>query len=103
MAHLGQQSWKLEYSKKKVFSRCWNTNAGLAFGGYDTGYTGATEEYDGSTWTANPTGLNTARSSLAGCGTQTAALAFGGYDGIPPLQQRLKNIMEQLGQIILQD
>jgi hypothetical protein len=41
-------------------------------------YTGATEEYDGSTWTSNPTGLNTARTGLAGCGTQTAALAFGG-------------------------
>jgi hypothetical protein len=27
---------------------------------------------------SNPTGLNTARYSLAGCGTQTAALAFGG-------------------------
>jgi hypothetical protein len=25
------------------------------------------------------TSLNTARQSLAGCGTQTAALAFGGY------------------------
>jgi hypothetical protein len=43
----------------------------------------ATEEYDGSTWTANPTGLNTARTDLAGAGTQTAALAFGGYDTRP--------------------
>jgi hypothetical protein len=41
--------------------------------------TGATEEYDGSTWTSNPTGLNTARRLLAGAGTQTAALAFGGF------------------------
>jgi hypothetical protein len=38
----------------------------------------ATEEYNGSTWTANPTGLNTARYRLGSCGTQTAALAFGG-------------------------
>jgi hypothetical protein len=30
---------------------------------------------------SNPTGLNTARSDLAGCGTQTAALAFGGSPG----------------------
>jgi hypothetical protein len=30
--------------------------------------TGATEEYDGSTWTSNPPGsLNTARFGLAGC------------------------------------
>jgi hypothetical protein len=38
-----------------------------------------TEEYDGTTWTASPGGLNTARRGLAGCGIQTAALAFGGY------------------------
>jgi hypothetical protein len=44
--------------------------------------TGATEEYDGTTWTnSNPTGLNTARRSLAGAGTQTAGLAFGGSPG----------------------
>jgi hypothetical protein len=40
--------------------------------------TGATEEYDGNSWTNSPGSLNTARSELAGCGTQTAALAFGG-------------------------
>jgi hypothetical protein len=41
-------------------------------------YTAATEEYDGSTWTSNPTGLNTVRAGNAGAGTQTAALTFGG-------------------------
>jgi hypothetical protein len=41
--------------------------------------TGATEEYDGSTWTQVSWNLNTARRSLAGAGTQTAALAFGGH------------------------
>jgi hypothetical protein len=57
--------------------------AGLAFGGQSPPtVSGATEEYDGSTWTSNPTGLNTARYGLAGCGTQTAALAFGGL--VPP-------------------
>jgi hypothetical protein len=41
--------------------------------------TGATEEYDGSTWTTGPGSLNTARAlTLAGAGIQTAALAFGG-------------------------
>ena len=55
-------------------------NAG--FGGYGaTAITRATEEYDGSTWTSNPTGLNTARKGLVGCGIQTAALAFGGTTG----------------------
>jgi hypothetical protein len=34
--------------------------------------TGATEEYDGTSWTSNPTGLNTARERLAAAGTQTA-------------------------------
>jgi hypothetical protein len=45
-------------------------------------FTGATEEYDGSTWTS-VNSLNTARAYLAGCGIQTAALAFGG--GTPPI------------------
>jgi hypothetical protein len=40
--------------------------------------TGVTEEYDGTSWTNNPTGLNTARGFLAAAGIQTAALAFGG-------------------------
>jgi hypothetical protein len=43
-----------------------------------TAYTGATEEYDGTTWTTSPGSLNTARVFLGGAGTQTAALAFGG-------------------------
>ena len=55
--------------------------AALAFGGFIPPNTGSTEEYNGSTWAANPTGLNTARQSLAGCVTQTAALAFGGDSG----------------------
>jgi hypothetical protein len=54
--------------------------AGLIFGGETPGGgdLGATEEYDGSTWTSNPTGLNTVRRDLGGVGIQTAALAFGG-------------------------
>jgi hypothetical protein len=41
--------------------------------------TGATEEYDGISWTTSGS-LNTARNFLGGAGTQTAGLAFGGYD-----------------------
>jgi hypothetical protein len=39
--------------------------AALAFGGIYLVQviSGATEEYDGTTWTNNPTGLNTARNS----------------------------------------
>ena len=52
--------------------------AGLAFGGNTPPATGATEEYDGSTWTSSPVSMNTARGYLGGCGTQASALAFGG-------------------------
>jgi hypothetical protein len=57
---LGQQSWKFKYCKK-TFSRSGTQTAGLAFGGYGTTATGATEEYNGATWTTIPPGLNTAR------------------------------------------
>jgi hypothetical protein len=57
-----------------------NTSA-IAMGGSgppgDTG-TGATELWDGTSWTSNPTGLATARNGIGGAGTQTSALAFGG-------------------------
>jgi hypothetical protein len=55
--------------------------AGLAFGGGPS-ITGATEEYNGTTWATSPGSLNTARRLLGGAGIQTAALAFGG--DIPP-------------------
>jgi hypothetical protein len=78
---------------------CGTQTAGLAFGGNLPGPdTGATEEYNGSTWTTSPGSLNTARNYLAGAGIQTAALAFGGGEHL--LQEQLKNIMEQLGQIL---
>ena len=51
----------------------------MAFGGAPGTIT-ATEEYDGSSWTAGGN-LNTGRRELAGCGTQTAGLAFGGDTG----------------------
>ena len=54
--------------------------AGLAFAGFTTAVTAATEEYDGSAWTTGGT-MSTARYVIAGCGTQTAGLAFGGVTG----------------------
>ena len=59
---------------------CGTQTAGLAFGGNLPGpaVTGATEEYDGTSWTTSPASLATAREVLGGCGTQTAGLAFGG-------------------------
>jgi hypothetical protein len=54
----------------------------LAFGGYTPpAVTGATEEYDGTSWATSPGSLNTVRRELGGVGTQTAALAFGGNLG----------------------
>ena len=62
--------------------------AALGFGGYigtsygnftEVAIQSATEEYDGSSWAAGGN-LGTARSFLAGAGTQTAGLGFGGYD-----------------------
>jgi hypothetical protein len=49
---------------------------GLGFGGYTTANTGATEEYNGSTWASNPTGLNTARVQLAGCRYTNSSFRF---------------------------
>jgi hypothetical protein len=49
----------------------------LAFGGGSPPYTGATESYDGSSWT-ELNDLNDPRIALGGAGTATAALAFGG-------------------------
>jgi hypothetical protein len=52
--------------------------AGLAFGGNTPSITGATESYNGTSWTTSSASMATARASLGGAGTQTAGLAFGG-------------------------
>ena len=58
---------------------CGLQTAGLAMGGYTgTAYTGATETYDGTSWTTASGSFNTARSYGAGCGIQTAAEFFAG-------------------------
>jgi hypothetical protein len=53
--------------------------AGLIFGGNSGSATGATELYNGSTFTSNPTGLGTAREGMAQgpVGNQTAAIGAG--------------------------
>jgi hypothetical protein len=85
---LDNKSWTGLNTARGKLAGCGTQTAALGFGGY-AGYgksifsnsncsiipTAATEEYDGSTWTANPTGLNTARAYLA-------ALAFGGCSTI---------------------
>jgi hypothetical protein len=62
--------------------------------GETTVVSNATEEYDGSTWTASGN-INTARRGLGGAGTQTAALGFGGSSYTVATQN---NMMELLGQ-----
>ena len=53
--------------------------AALVFGGYTGSNTGATELYDGTSWTTSSASLATPRRVLGGCGTQASALAFGGF------------------------
>ena len=53
----------------------------LAFGGSTPTVSGATESYNGTSWTSSPASLNTARRNLPGAGSQTLALAFGGNSG----------------------
>jgi len=61
--------------------------AAVQFGGYtaptppQTTAMTTTEKYNGTAWTNNPTGLNTARYAAFKFGTQTAALAAGGNLG----------------------
>ena len=66
---------------RRGLAGCGIQTAALAFGGNlgpGQPMTAATEEYDGSTWTAS-TSMTTARRNFAGCGTQTAGLGAGGY------------------------
>jgi hypothetical protein len=71
---------KFKYCKTSLAGAGTQT-AALAFGGNTPpeSATGATEEYDGTTWTTSPASLKQQEDNLAGAGTQTSALAFGGY------------------------
>jgi hypothetical protein len=78
--------------------------AGLAFGG-STGpslvpevLTGATELWNGTAWTSNPTGLATARMNLAPVGTSALALGAGGYNAVPGITSATE---EWTGQALL--
>jgi hypothetical protein len=51
--------------------------AALKFGGRSPN-TGATEAYNGTTWTTLPASMNNARSQGGGSGVQTSALAYAG-------------------------
>jgi len=73
---------------RAALAGCGTQTAGLVFGGgFGTGPTNITEEYNGATWTAGGN-LNTSRDELAASkiGTQSSALAFGGNTGTYPVQ-----------------
>jgi hypothetical protein len=59
--------------------------AAVAAGGYSApdNDTPATELYNGTAWTNNPTGLGNGRREMPGVGTQTAGLVFGGFIDAP--------------------
>jgi hypothetical protein len=65
------------HTARTQFTGAGTQTAALGFGGDTGSLSGATEEYDGNSWTSGNS-LNTARSGLAGAGIQTAAIAFGG-------------------------
>jgi hypothetical protein len=50
------------------------------------GYTTSTEEYDGTSWTSNPTGMSTGRKVWQEQGVKLSALAFGGQGPTPTRQ-----------------
>ena len=61
---------------------CGTQTLALGFGGYIGPDTTATELWNGTSWTTNPTGLALSRFGVKGAGTQTAGLAAG---GTPPI------------------
>jgi hypothetical protein len=57
--------------------------------------TGATEEYDGTNWANNPTGLNTAR-RIRRCRNSNCSFSFW-WSHLQLIQEQQKNMTEQLG------
>jgi hypothetical protein len=58
-------------------------------------------EFAAASW-ATGGNLNTTRRELAGLGTQTSALAAGGYNATADQKEQQKNIMEHLGQLLVE-
>jgi hypothetical protein len=67
-----------------AFRRNWYSNSSFSCWWFNPPpNTGATEEYDGTSWATSPGSLGTARSETNASGTQTAGLCVGGYT--PPI------------------
>jgi hypothetical protein len=80
MALLGQLLNSLNTARKEL-AGCGTQSLSLAFGGVlvPGAVTGATELWNGTSWTTSPGTMATARRGLGGIGSQTAALGFAGY------------------------
>jgi hypothetical protein len=76
MVLLGQQGTM--NTARRLLAGAGTQTAGLGFGGYSTANEGATEEYDGASWTAGGT-LNTARRMLSGCRNSNSCFSFWWY------------------------
>jgi hypothetical protein len=77
MVLLGQLDWKFKYNKKWCKQeRVVHKQSVVAFGGSVPPVTGATEEYDGTTWTTSPTSLNTARQQLSRSRNTSICISF---------------------------
>ena len=62
---------------------CFGTQtAGVSCGGYVSGLSNVTEEYNGSAWASGMENLATSRYNGASAGTQTAGLYFGGSNNV---------------------
>lgn len=72
--------------------------AAIICGGNTGGNIGASNTYDGSTFSSSAT-LNTARGYLSGCGTQAAGLFSGG--GVPPYQQTEEYTLGSVGVVTI--
>jgi hypothetical protein len=104
MEQLGHQTLIGLNTARAALGGAGTQTAALAFGGFVPPDTGATEEYDGTTWTTSPASLGTARRNLGGAGTQTAALAFGGKFQLTAATEEYNdygepNTFENLGQV----
>ena len=70
------------------------STAAIAFGGEAPGPSGATETWDGSSWTTSPNSLNTPVRSNMGFGTTASAINMGGFY---PSPTRVANVEEWSG------
>jgi hypothetical protein len=65
--YLDNFSWKFKLQQDRQLAGAGTQTAGLGFGGGREPITGATEEYNGATWTTSPGSMVSGRRYHAGC------------------------------------